>query len=154
VTLAGQGHYWGWFSIWGWSQGETTLSFYDASDAAAPALQEQLRLDGSLVASRRVDDRLYVVTRYTPSLPDFRPYPFTKEDIEVNAEVLEAAELPRLLPEVTNAQKQSQPLVSADNCYLPASDVDRGSNPSIITISSISLSTHSVESSACFMGDS
>jgi len=154
VTLAGLNRFWAWFSIWGWSEGKTTLTFYDASQPAALVLQEQLQLDGALVASRRVGDTLYVVTRYAPALGDFRPYPTLKEEQAANDAVLEQATLPQLLPTVTNADKASLPLVTADNCYLPASEVDRSSNPSIITISSISLQSRSVERSACFMGDS
>jgi uncharacterized secreted protein with C-terminal beta-propeller domain len=154
VTLAGLNRFWAWFSIWGWSEGKTTLSFYDASQPADLTLQEQLKLDGALVASRRVGDTLYVVTRYSPALGDFRPYPVLREQEEANDAALEKATLPALLPTVTNADKESRPLIEATNCYLPASEVDRGSNPSIITISSISLQTRSVEHSACFMGDS
>lgn len=154
VALAGLNRFWAWFSIWGWSEGKTTLSFYDASQPAALVMQEQLKIDGALVASRRVGDALYVVTRYAPSLGDFRPYPVLREQEAENDIALEKATLPQLLPTVTNASKVSLPLIAADNCYLPASDVDRGSNPSIITISSISLQTRRVEHSACFMGDS
>lgn len=154
VTLAGLNRFWAWFSIWGWSEGKTTLSFYDASQPADLTMQEQLKLDGALVASRRVGDTLYVVTRYSPSLGDFYPYPVLREQEAANDAALEKATLPALLPTVTNADKESRPLIEAVNCYLPASEVDRGSNPSIITISSISLQTRSVEHSACFMGDS
>lgn len=154
VTLAGKNHYWPWRYIWGWSEGSTTLGFYDASQPASPALREQLKLDGALVASRRVGDTLYVVTRYTPALDDFHPFPVLKSEKDANAALLQDATLPQLLPAVSNLAKQSQPLVTAENCYLPASEVDRGSNPSIITVSSISLSQRKLKHSVCFTGDS
>src|SRR5690606_3326080 len=82
------------------------------------------------------------------------PLPEPREDNDGNAVVLQDKPLPDLLPAVRSATQSSQPLVSAENCYLPASDVDGGSNPTIITVSSISLSSRQVEKSVCFTGDS
>jgi hypothetical protein len=59
--------YWGWCGMW--SEGKTDVYLLDVSNPAAIAPQVQLEIDGYLVQSRRIDNTLYLVTRYTPSTP-------------------------------------------------------------------------------------
>ena len=43
---------------------------YDVEDGANPIADIHIELEGSLVASRRLGDRLILVTRFQPILPD------------------------------------------------------------------------------------
>lgn len=64
----------------------------DVADPAAPQLGREIELDGSLVDSRLIEDRLVLITTIVPSLPD-------------NPTILEAAtlELDEILPKARTA---------------------------------------------------
>jgi uncharacterized secreted protein with C-terminal beta-propeller domain len=155
VTVAGQYGSWGWFDIWGgWQDSKTELNFLNISNPASLSRIEQLTFDGALVSSRVVGGTLYLVTRYTPGLPDYLPYAFEKADKEKNAAVLARAELPQILPHVRDSRDDVTTLVQAKDCYLPVSAVDGSHNPSIITITAVPLKNPTAHKSTCFLGAS
>lgn len=154
VTLSGQNRYITWFSIWGWSNNQTRLEFLNASDPANLQLTQSLTLDGSLVASRRVGDTLYLVTRYTPTLPDFIPYALDKESQQSNADLLATSTLSDLVPRMWFPDKSSLELVEAESCYLATSAVDKSQNPSMITITALPLDNPADFKSTCYLGNS
>lgn len=154
VTVAGQSG-WGWFNIWGgWQDSKTELNFLNISNPASVSRIEQLTFDGALVSSRIVGGTLYLVTRYTPGLPDYLPYPVDKAQEEKNAAVLARAGLPQILPQVRDSRDAVTTLVQARDCYLPVSAVDGSHNPSIITITAVPLKNPMAHKSTCFLGAS
>jgi uncharacterized secreted protein with C-terminal beta-propeller domain len=155
VTVAGQFGGWGWFNIWGgWQDSKTELNFLNIANPASLSRIEQLTFDGALVSSRVVGGTLYLVTRYTPGLPGYLPYPVDKAEEEKNAAVLARAELPQILPHVRDSRDDVKTLVEAKDCYLPVSAVDGSHNPSIITITAVPLKNPVAHKSTCFLGAS
>jgi hypothetical protein len=154
VTVSGQNNYVPWLSIWGWSSSQTHLEFLNASDPANLSLQESLTFDGSLVASRRIGDVLYLVTRYTPNIPDFIPYAYDESEQQANSELLEATTLTDLLPRVRYSDESSLELVAAESCYLATNAVDESKSPSMITITALPLNDVKNFESSCYLGNS
>ncbi|HEY0962057.1 MAG TPA: beta-propeller domain-containing protein [Pseudomonadales bacterium] len=156
VTVGGQGGgHWLWRSVWGgWQDSKTELNFLNVSSPANVTNLEKLTLDGSLVSSRVVGDTLYVVTRYTPAIEGFLPYPVAKEDEARNAALINATTLPEILPRVVDSRDEVTALVQSKDCYLPVSAVDGSANPSIVTITGISLKDPRQFESTCFLGSS
>ncbi|MDY6982554.1 MAG: beta-propeller domain-containing protein, partial [Pseudomonadota bacterium] len=156
VTLGGQGGgYWLWRSVWGgWQNSKTELNFLNVSNPSNVTKIEQLTLDGALVSSRVVDDTLYLVTRYTPYIEGLLPYPVAEADEKRNAELIEATTLPAILPRVIDSRDEVAALVQSKDCYLPVSAVDGSPNPSIVTITGISLKNPKQFTSTCFLGSS
>lgn len=154
VTVAGRNSWGGWFRIWGWREGKTELEFVNLTLPQSLSSIEKLTLDGSLVASRRVGNVLYVVTRYTPAIPDFLPYAVDKSSMAHNAKVLSKTSLPALLPGIEDSRRKVEDLIKSKGCYLPASAVDGAIDPSIITVTSVPLDSPTSFSSTCFVGGS
>ncbi len=154
VTVSGQNHYIPWINIWGWSSNATRLEFLDAHDPAQLRLQDSLTLDGTMVASRRVGNTLYLVTRYSPNLPDFVPYAFDDTTRQANVDLLAQKSLSDLLPKARFQDQSSLDLVQAESCYLATSAVDESRNPSMITITAIPLDDIKAFHSSCYLGDS
>lgn len=155
VTVAGQYGGWGWFDIWaGWQDSKTEVNFLNIAHPANLSRIEQLTIDGALVSSRVVDGTLYLVTRYTPGLPDYVRYPVDAAQKEQNAAVLARAELPQILPEVRDSRDDVTTLIESQDCYLPVSAVDGSYNPSIITITAVPLKNPLAHQSTCFLGAS
>ena len=154
VTLSSQGYYGGWFRIWGWGENKTSLEFLNVDENLAITQTEKLSIDGAMVASRRIGDTLYLVTRYSPNVPGYIIYPLDKAQQEANTGLLEETALPDILPRVETASEDLLALIQSQDCYLPTSAVDGGRDPSIITITSIPLEAPSAFTSTCFLGGS
>jgi uncharacterized secreted protein with C-terminal beta-propeller domain len=153
ITVGGRTPGLVWFDVWYWANTVTELEFFDISKPESPETIEALRLDGQLVSSRRVDDVLYLVTRYTPGIEGFVPYAYDEEILQENNNLLATTSLEDLLPQITDASAQPQDLVSSQDCYLPTKAVDRPESPTIITITALPLSSPQDYSSTCFLGD-
>lgn len=154
VTVAGTGSSPYWFDVWYWVNNVTELEFFDASDPAALQPLETLTIEGQLIASRRIGEVLYVVSRYTPLLPGYERYADTDQARADNAAILADSSLSDLLPSITDSQQQVSELISYRDCYLPTKSLDENTNPSIITVSAIPLEAPTDHQSTCFLGDS
>ncbi len=57
-----------WFAPFEWMNATTQVVAIDISDRAKPSVAATLQLDGRIVADRRIDDQLYLVTRFIPNV--------------------------------------------------------------------------------------
>lgn len=110
-----------WFAPSQWSGGRSEFQLIDLTSAAAPTLGKRVSLDGHLVASRRIGETLYVVSRYYPQV--------------ANAQNVT---LDQLLPKWSVDGVVQGNLVDADRCYLPAGTTARPS-ADLIVVSAIDL---------------
>ena len=141
VTIGGTAqHMWeNWYCPWCWTNGIVEIAIFNVANPAAPEKISHIKLDGQLISSRRVKDKLYLVTRYTPNLPDFRPYPADSKEKENNEKLLEKTSLLDLLPkaEINGISKTS--FIQADQCFLPPLNEDRKEDPTLITVTAVDL---------------
>lgn len=148
---------WGWddwISPWSWQTGKTNLWFFDVNEPAAPQQKQAFEIDGHLIASRRVGDLLYVVTRFTPSPPDFLTYSEGVEQQEKNRDILAGLSIDDLLPKVSINGAKPELLVPPERCFLPdTAQLDVGF-PSVITLSVINLNEPEKIDSVCYGGNS
>ena len=117
VVVAGQTNYLyfdAWFDPYGWVDSQTELLMFDVTDPAAPAPLAAVVIDGGALETRRVADRLYVITRDHAFHPDLRP---GLEPAQIAA-VTGAVGLEQLLPRIV-INGVSQPLVDPASTLLP-----------------------------------
>ena len=143
VTVGGGTSYpiWtNWLRPWEWQDGSAEIALFDVDDPETPQLLTSIELEGQLIASRRIDEMLYVVTRFVPSPDGYRLYPEFGVEEESNEVVLEELTLDDLLPRYTvNRDGAVGSLVDAQNSFLPPTDVERLERPTLITVTAISL---------------
>jgi len=125
-----------WSSIWAWSYGSTIIDTFDVSDTAAIAHQHRIEIDGYLLQTRRIENTLYVVTRFTPEVA------IADSTATRNAEI-DALSLTQLLPQVSVDGDKST-LVSPDNCFV---DGDASGYPTLMVVTAIDLGDNSLHSS-------
>lgn len=125
-----------WFVPWDWRAGQTEALWLDVADAAAPRLGRRVTLDGYHVASRRSGETVYLVTRYTPNLPDVTPYPANEAQVASNQRAIETATLNDLLPKWSLDGVIQGPLVAAADCYR---DATTQASADLIVVSAIDL---------------
>jgi hypothetical protein len=116
-----------WLTMIPWAPTDLAIHVYDISDPAHPARILNAEVDGVFVASRRVGDRVYLVSRHTPSVL-LQPLASAR---------LADMPLAELLPQITVGGR-TQPLVSASDCYITNESDPRG-YPILTTITSFSM---------------
>ncbi len=154
VTISGQNQYIYWSNFRGWAGKQTDIEFFDASNLEALTSVEKLSFDGNLISSRRIEDTLYIVTRFTPTVEGYYPYANDEETVQENEELLTRTSLADILPKAIDSRDEVLDLVSSQDCYLSTGSVDESRNPSIITIISIPLAAPLEFTSSCFLGAS
>jgi len=60
----------GWFDYFAWNSTSTTLQALNIANPLEPAPSWSLHFEGAIVSSRMLNGKLYVVTRFSPSLAD------------------------------------------------------------------------------------
>lgn len=97
VTIATSSYYWGWY----YSPSptvETAIEIFGLADPAAPVSRYRATLPGTMVSSRRIGDRLYVVTRFTPHIPGYVSYAYTDAQRAANRQLAAATPIMDMLP--------------------------------------------------------
>lgn len=164
--------YWGlWNDAPAFSGLQTRVTWIDASDENNLSVGRTLDIDGQLISSRKIGNRLIMVTRFHPQI-DGIVVPYTAEDAEANRTIIETADIATLLPNYTLANGETTttgPVVGNNQCYRSdrvVSDTDNDNssadrtslpyyNPSVISIISINLDDQSTSiNNTCFVGDS
>src|SRR3972149_4980679 len=123
-----------WFEPWDWRNGKTALELFNVNDPAKPAGLINLSIDGYLISSRRIGETLYIVSRSTPYIEGYLPYPSTEKEKQNNVLLLEGASLSDLLPDITINGEGVGDLVKPENCYLPPIPEDGVTTPHGVTI--------------------
>lgn len=99
-----------------WQSQETRLRTWDISRPDQPAMLSDLRIEGALVASRRTGDEILIVTRHTPAIPGFMPYPQNAADMTANQAAVASLTAVDVLPEITRNGAPVDAL-RLDACY-------------------------------------
>lgn len=143
---------WSWYYYGGWQGGTTLVQIIDVSDPANPLLEKRVEFDGTLVASRRIDNRLYLVNRYSPQLEGYVDYPYDTQSAAQNAQIISEATLDDMLPDVRYDDGSVEELLSAGDCFLTEGSDPQNLYPDIITFSVFDLATAETTDNHCFLG--
>lgn len=129
-------------SVWvdqrAWTNGSTRIEMLDRSQPGAPASVWKAEIEGHLLASRRIGDQLYVVTRASVLVPDLRLPANSEEDRAHNRAVFERTPLSAMLPHARWNGQQAEPLVETQRVYLPPESAI-GRHPEFISVTRIHL---------------
>ncbi len=134
-----------------WQQGTTNVSLFDISDIENAAESWNASIEGNLVSSRRIGNTLYLITRFSP---DLHLEYSGKEGDQVeqeNEDLVNAAELTDLLPQITRNNITSE-LFSPTDCYVNTSSGVTGYSI-ITTITAIPLNNPDQFESRCYNGE-
>lgn len=141
------------FAPWGWD-GKTVIDFFDVSNPATISKTNELTLDGSYLNSRRIGDKIYIITRFTPSLKGLIPFAKTEAEIQSNQALLNDIDINTVLPRLQSLSNDSIPLVSTDACFVP--NLEDNANaiyyPTITTITAIDMLDPTSFESLCLTG--
>jgi uncharacterized secreted protein with C-terminal beta-propeller domain len=127
-----------WIALFVWAPTELAVHVFDVSVPANPTRILHAELDGVFVATRRVGDRVYLVTRHSPQVPR-----------DPTGRLLLAGQtINDLLPKVTMAGRTSL-LVRPSDCYI-TNGPDHHAYPILTTITAFSIQSPGDFASVCY----
>jgi uncharacterized secreted protein with C-terminal beta-propeller domain len=110
----------GFIPVWStspsWSRGKTYIEILNASIPSLPVTKWRAEIDGHFVSSRRIGQRLYVISRYVPDLPGFVA---SSNAASANEQILANTPLVALLPKVRINGGEATAAVTAQAVYAP-----------------------------------
>lgn len=117
-----------------WVEGNSYIDLFDrAADSCAASTANRIELDGYIVSSRRIGNKLYVIWRTVPTPAGVI---ITSSEQELKKQ-LEDVALEELLPRIRVGNGDWQPAVTEDKVLFPQSQQDPSSN--FVVISEIDL---------------
>jgi uncharacterized secreted protein with C-terminal beta-propeller domain len=135
-----------------WQDGQNTMTIIDIQDKTRPSITFSLALDGYLVQSRRIGNEIFLISRYSPNIPELIYSPQTDAEVAANKRIINALSLSDLMPNITINDDQQHDLIADNTCLIPdVSDPAMGS-PSLMMITRIDINTAEF-SSRCMAGD-
>ncbi|MEA3543615.1 MAG: beta-propeller domain-containing protein [Thermodesulfobacteriota bacterium] len=139
-----------------WQEGKTIIHLLDISTPANINVARTMEIDGILIGSRRIGEKLYLVTRNTPTIPGYysRSAMNVADDDQVGQQNLAAASLEELLPTVRIDQGEAQPLVDPQNCIVPILPPDVAPRPTVTTLTVVPLYAPEAFHSLAVVGES
>jgi len=129
------------------------VSKLDVTNPDQANVEHSVKIDGQIISSRRINDKLFVASRYYPYIPNIDPYSMSPEEYE---SAIAAADLTQALPQITSADGTTTDLVRPAECFVAArgQSEDYYYTPDIVSLAVIDLKTLELQDSECFLGSS
>ena len=130
------------------TQTKFNVSLLNVNEPQNSTMIGSLTFDGVIVDSRRVDDTLYVISRYSPVVDDL-VYAESKEEKWENYRRIMDVNISDLLPKYRDQDGIERALVTAENCYLPEDATDKDGFDGMVTLTAIDINNPQQLSSVC-----
>lgn len=136
-------------SDWQWTSGKTQVQLYDVGLPSSPEALWNLEIEGNLEGTRRVGNRLYLVTRYVPNIVGIEYGATTDEDKEANEALILATPISDLLPHYQSNNGAIRSLVSASDCLVTQGLSSNEGYADVVTLTALDLDNQIILSSVC-----
>lgn len=148
------GNYWAMWDVMPyWYSSTVDIELYDVTDPAHSEKTWSLSLDGGLIDSRRIGNKLYLVSRYQGNIDGFVAYPADQITADHNVAVVDALQIETLMPKHSINGGEPVAHVNAQDCLIPnEAQATQSYVPYIITITTINLDAPDSLSVTCYAG--
>lgn len=116
-----------------------SLSFFDVSEPEQGQETIAYQIDGALLATRRLENDLYVVSSYYPLVDGLIPFAESNDDKLNNYNQISQIPMAELMPKLYK-DGQSRALNTAGECYMPAQASVNDGYGQLISVTKIDLS--------------
>jgi len=98
-----------------WNNSKTEVRIYNVSTPSTPVLLHTILVDGYLLASRRVNDDLYLISQGLPPLSDYIVYPTSNQEVASNQSILNSTNLSSFIPKIQIDNNAPQDITTYNN---------------------------------------
>jgi len=137
-----------WSDIGIWAPETLGYRIYDLTDPTTPRLEIDATIDGVFVESRRIDNTIYIVSRFAPWIDGLNYAVATPAQQQSNEAVLAGVALDELLPKIS-VNGVTRTLVTPEKCYIAGSDSADG-YPVLTSVTAIPIDNPAEFSTTCY----
>lgn len=132
---------------------EFSISFYDVADLAQPQLSQQLTIDGHVLSSRQIDNKIYLVSTFSPNIDDIIvPSILTGTDAALFKAINDLS-IDEISPHYTDLNGEKRALVDINSCLLPQNATSNDGYNSLVILSVIDTQSPSEITTTCVNAD-
>ena len=124
------------------------VTIFDTTDPVMSSQVASIQIDGWLLGSRRINDDLYIVSSYVPSIDTLIPGQQSTEVLLKNYLTIQATPIQALMPSVT-IDGAKAPLNAAEDCYIPAQATEKDGYAQLLNITRINMQVPTDVQSTC-----
>jgi hypothetical protein len=125
-----------------------SVSIFDLENPAEAQQTHAYEIEGGLLATRRIDNDLYLVSRYVPQIDGLIPFANTQSERLENYKLISQTPIADLMPKLYR-DDQSISLNNAADCYIPEQASSRDGYAQLVTVSKIDLNAPDNIQSVC-----
>ena len=140
-----------WISSGAWTRGTTFVEVFSLATPGTPVTAWRAAIDGHLVTSRRIGDRLYLVSRYVPHVAGFVYGTSYPPAVTSNRALLASTPLEALLPNFTVNGSVPLDAVNASSIFVPPQGT-RQPLADMIVVTAIDLAGPRIAQSLAIVG--
>ena len=134
---------------WSPTEQKLSLDIYDTSLPSNPSTVSNIKIDGVMVSSRRINDELYIVTSYTAYIEGLNPNASTAQELLANYLTILDTPDSQLMPKIYRNGDQGIPSNSTEDCVIPAQATDKDGYANLLTVTRINLLDPNDVQSSC-----
>jgi uncharacterized secreted protein with C-terminal beta-propeller domain len=127
---------------------KVSVSIFDVTNPEQSTESAAFQIDGSVLATRRIDNSLYIISTYAPRLDNLTPSAYTDADKLANFKVVSQTPIGQLMPQ-RYQDGQQIPLTSADECYIPTQATAQDGYAQFLNVTKINLAVPTDIQSVC-----
>ena len=125
------------------------LRIFDRSNPSVELIElARIELDSYITDSRLVDNKLYLVSQFSPSIVGINNFPVSTAEVEVNTALIQGVAIEDLLPSLVIDQQPPYALLGINDCEVPETIV-RGEQPQLNIVTTFSLDNLHQHQSHC-----
>ncbi len=148
------GHSSSWYDImpidvWHPFEQKVEVEIYDVATPEQATMNNAISFDGYLLSSRRIDNKVYVVSSFSPKVEGINYGAHTDADKQANFDLIRAIDVNTLMPKLTKADNTVHNLVDPQSCFIPEDAGSSDGYDSIVTLTTIDLSQPDNIESVC-----
>ncbi|XOV79762.1 MAG: beta-propeller domain-containing protein [Aestuariibacter sp.] len=129
-------------------QDNINVQIYDTNEPADASIIADIEIQGWLLASRRIEDRLYLVSAYRPSVDGLNFAPDSDQQKIDNYNQILATPIAELMPDIT-INNVATDMNQAEDCYIPEQATERDGFNQLLTVTRIDLNQPELHQSIC-----
>lgn len=126
------------------------VSIFDVSNPEQSTESLAFELDGVLLATRRIDNNLYIISSHIPSVENLTLGANTDADKLNNFGAITQTPIDQLMPQRYQDGQQS-PLTNAQDCYIPEQATNQDGNAQFLNVTRVNLDAPTELQSVCLM---
>lgn len=129
-------------------QQKVSVSIFDVTNPKQSTESAAFQLDGAILATRRIDDSLYIISTHIPRLENLTNGANTDADKINNFNVVAQTPITQLMPK-RYQDGQEIPLNNPEDCYIPSQATSKDGYAQFLNVTKVNLAAPSQIQSVC-----